>query len=108
MCEDPDRSSVVGWASAGVASGQGQAQAPCRCPRQVLMLVEGATIRTRWLTPREAARLMGLPETYRLPDRVTAALQVAGDGVAVPVVRWLARQILEPALRPGPSILAAE
>ena len=41
---------------------------------------------------------MGLPETYRLPQSVTAALHVTGDGVAVPAVRWLAAQIVEPLL----------
>ncbi len=51
---------------------------------------------------------MGLPETYALPDKATAALMVTGDGVAVPVVRWLAQAVLEPLLSPGPSVLAAE
>ncbi|MDB5441670.1 MAG: DNA-cytosine methyltransferase, partial [Phenylobacterium sp.] len=59
------------------------------------------------LSPREAARLMGLPESYRLPNAATAALQVAGDGVAVPVVRWLAEQLLEPLLSPA-AVIAAE
>jgi DNA (cytosine-5)-methyltransferase 1 len=67
--------------------------------RQVIILVEAGEVRTRLLTPREAARLMGLPDTYRLPKAATAALHVAGDGVAVPAVRWLAQEILEPLLR---------
>jgi DNA (cytosine-5)-methyltransferase 1 len=67
--------------------------------RQVIAVVEGGTVRTRLLSPREAARLMGLPESYRLPGAATSALQIAGDGVAVPVVRWLAQAILEPLLR---------
>ncbi|MDB5498981.1 MAG: DNA-cytosine methyltransferase, partial [Phenylobacterium sp.] len=66
--------------------------------RQVIAVVEDGRVRTRLLTPREAARLMGLPETYRLPTAATSALHVAGDGVAVPVVRWLAQEILEPLL----------
>jgi DNA (cytosine-5)-methyltransferase 1 len=66
--------------------------------RQVIAVVENGRVRTRLLTPREAARLMGLPEAYRLPAAATTALQVAGDGVAVPVVRWLADQLLEPLL----------
>ena len=41
---------------------------------------------------------MGLPESYLLPTTATAALQVAGDGVVVPVVRWLAATVLEPLL----------
>ena len=35
--------------------------------RQFLIEVEGRSIRTRLMTPREAARLMGLPDRYRLP-----------------------------------------
>jgi DNA (cytosine-5)-methyltransferase 1 len=39
---------------------------------------------------------MGLPDDYRLPEPVTAALHVVGDGVVAPVVRWLAAELLEP------------
>ena len=75
--------------------------------RQVIVVVEDGQVRTRLLTSREAARLMGLPETYRLPVAATSALHVAGDGVAVPVVRWLARQLLEPLLG-RTAVMAAE
>ena len=75
--------------------------------RQAIVVVDQGQVRTRLLSPREAARLMGLPEGYRLPSSATAALQVAGDGVAVPVVRWLADQILEPLLAPA-AVIAAE
>jgi DNA (cytosine-5)-methyltransferase 1 len=50
---------------------------------------------------------MGLPESYVLPKTATAALHVAGDGVAAPVVRWLAQEILEPLLR-AEAVMAAE
>jgi DNA (cytosine-5)-methyltransferase 1 len=75
--------------------------------RQVILVVDGGRVRSRLLTPREAGRLMGLPEGYRLPQPATAALHVAGDGVAVPVVRWLASELLEPLLEGG-AMLAAE
>lgn len=75
--------------------------------RQAIVVVDGGEVRSRLLSPREAARLMGLPDSYQLPDGVTAALHVAGDGVAVPVVRWLARELLEPLLAPA-SAMAAE
>lgn len=52
----------------------------------------------RWMTGREAARLMGLPDGYILPKSETQALKLAGDGVAVPVVRWLAETALAPLL----------
>jgi DNA (cytosine-5)-methyltransferase 1 len=66
--------------------------------RQLLLVVEKGQVRSRLLTGREGARLMGLPDSYRLPRTTTAALHVVGDGVAVPVVRHLAQEILEPLL----------
>ncbi len=67
--------------------------------RQVIVAVEAGEVRTRKLTPREGARLMGLPDEHRLPTGDTAALQVLGDGVCAPVVRWLAAHLLEPLLQ---------
>lgn len=66
--------------------------------RQTLLVIENGEVRSRLISPREGARLMGLPEDYWLPKAATGALHVIGDGVAVPVVRWLAAQILEPLL----------
>ncbi|MGF1658679.1 MAG: DNA cytosine methyltransferase [Rubrimonas sp.] len=66
--------------------------------RQTLALVEDGRARTRLLSAREAARLMGLPDDFRLPARYTDAYRVAGDGVAAPVVRFLAESLLEPLL----------
>jgi DNA (cytosine-5)-methyltransferase 1 len=67
--------------------------------RQTILVVEGKKVRSRLLSPREAARLMGLGESYRLPDRYNEAYHVCGDGVCVPVVRHLAERLLEPLLR---------
>jgi DNA (cytosine-5)-methyltransferase 1 len=64
--------------------------------RQLLLFVEGKTLRSRLLSPREAARLMGVPDHYPLPPRQTAALHLVGDGVCVPVVRWLSQHLLAP------------
>jgi DNA (cytosine-5)-methyltransferase 1 len=75
--------------------------------RQFVMVVKGKSVRTRPLSAREGARLMGLSDDYRLPQRATAALHLVGDGVAVPVVRHLAERLLEPLLA-APAILAAE
>ncbi len=69
--------------------------------RQSLVIVEGDTVRSRLLSAREAARLMGLPDAYVLPERYNDAYHLVGDGVAPPVVRHLAEHILEPILRAG-------
>ena len=66
--------------------------------RQTILVVEGKSVRSRLLSPREAARLMGLREDYILPARYNDAYHVCGDGVCVPVVRHIAAHILEPIL----------
>jgi DNA (cytosine-5)-methyltransferase 1 len=68
--------------------------------RQTLLVIEGGEVRSRLLSGREGARLMGLPDTYRLPARANGALHVVGDGVAAPVVRWLSETLLTPLLVP--------
>lgn len=76
--------------------------------RQLLLIADAGAVRSRWLTAREGARLMGLPDDYRLPAGQTAALQVVGDGVCVSVVRHLAAELLEPMLSRPPACAAAE
>lgn len=76
--------------------------------RQFLVVAEGGRVRSRLLTAREGARLMGLPDAYRLPASESGGLKVVGDGVAVPVVRHLAERLLAPLLAPGAAIAAAE
>ena len=75
--------------------------------RQAIVVVEEGVVRSRLISPREAARLMGLPDSYRLPVAATGALHITGDGVAVPVVRWLAGELLEPLLGAGRRQAAA-
>jgi DNA (cytosine-5)-methyltransferase 1 len=70
--------------------------------RQLILVVEGNDLRSRLLSSREAARLMGLPDTYVLPAKYNEAYHLMGDGVAVPVVRFLAQNIIEPILS-GPQ-----
>ena len=53
------------------------------------------------ISARETARLMGLPEDYRLPENHNEAYHLTGDGVVVPVVRHLAQHILEPLIAAG-------
>jgi DNA (cytosine-5)-methyltransferase 1 len=66
--------------------------------RQTILVVEGERIRSRLISARETARLMGLPDDYRLPGAYNDAYHLTGDGVAVDVVRHLARGLFEPIL----------
>jgi DNA (cytosine-5)-methyltransferase 1 len=67
--------------------------------RQTVIVVNGGNVRSRLLAPREAASLMGLPKSYKLPKTYNDAYNLCGDGVAVPVVRFLARTVFVPALK---------
>jgi DNA (cytosine-5)-methyltransferase 1 len=64
--------------------------------RQVILIVEGQSVRARLISARETARLMGLDDSYKLPVSYNEAYHLTGDGVVVPVVRYLAEHILEP------------
>lgn len=77
--------------------------------RQTIIVVDGDKVRTRLISARETARLMGLSDEYRLPKNYNEAYHLTGDGVAVPVVRYLAHYILEPlvGLRPAEAREAA-
>lgn len=47
----------------------------------------------RKLTPREAARLQGFPETFSIPVSDVQAYKQFGNAVAVPAIRSVARQL---------------
>jgi DNA (cytosine-5)-methyltransferase 1 len=64
--------------------------------RQTLVVIEAGRVRSRLMTARETARLMGLADDYRLPGSYSAACKLTGDGVAAPVVRHLAKWLFEP------------
>ncbi|MFZ4690099.1 MAG: DNA cytosine methyltransferase [Polymorphobacter sp.] len=66
--------------------------------RQYVVVTEHGQIRSRLLSPREAARLMGLPDSYILPPRYNDAYHVAGDGLVVPAVSYLAHHVIEAVL----------
>lgn len=76
--------------------------------RQTLLVIERGEVRSRLLTPRETARLMGLDDTYGLPDSDTDAYHLTGDGVPAPVVAWLARTLFEPLLGATAPVLACD
>jgi DNA (cytosine-5)-methyltransferase 1 len=75
--------------------------------KQLLLVTENGHVRLRAVSAREAARLMGLDDNYRLPAAETSALKVVGDGVSVPVVRWLGEHLLAPLATGGSARAAA-
>jgi DNA (cytosine-5)-methyltransferase 1 len=66
--------------------------------RQLILIVDGNEVRSRLISSRETARLMGLPDTYILPSNYNEAYHLMGDGVVVPVVRHIAEHLFEPIL----------
>ncbi len=58
----------------------------------------------RRLTPRECARLMGFPDTFRIPVSDTQAYKQFGNSVAVPVVTAVAKVIKSCLLNPRPGV----
>ncbi|MFM1976840.1 MAG: hypothetical protein RL145_1686 [Pseudomonadota bacterium] len=64
--------------------------------RQFWLVVENGSLKIRPINPREAMRLMGVPDSYHVPTGTLAGLKIAGDGVAVPVVSWLSEHLLAP------------
>lgn len=63
--------------------------------RQVVVLKKGKRLDTRLLTVRETARLMGAPDTFKLPGSYNDGYTAMGDAVALPVSRYLAKHLLE-------------
>jgi site-specific DNA-cytosine methylase len=53
------------------------------------------TGRTRFLRPREIARLMGFADSFRLPPDPRTAYRLLGNSLAVPVVRRLFAEAVE-------------
>jgi DNA (cytosine-5)-methyltransferase 1 len=60
-----------------------------------ILVNQGRNRNPRRLTPRECARLMGYPNSFRIPVSDTQAYKQFGNSVAVPVFREVAR-IMQP------------
>lgn len=67
--------------------------------RQVVVIKRGGQLRSRLITTREAARLMGAPDSYVLPGTYNDGYKAMGDAVAVPVAKWLAKFLLAPLVK---------
>ncbi|MCY4154112.1 MAG: DNA cytosine methyltransferase [Gammaproteobacteria bacterium] len=65
--------------------------------KQFMVTAKNGKVRMRTLTAREYARLQGVPDAYRIAANTERqSLNAFGDAVCVPVVSWIARNILTP------------
>jgi DNA (cytosine-5)-methyltransferase 1 len=70
-----------------------------------ILVWQGENKNPRRLTPRECARLMGFPDTFRIPVSDTRAYKQFGNSVVVDVMKHVAR-LMQPAI--NADILAPE
>lgn len=75
--------------------------------RPRIIVVNGESVRTRLLSVREAATLMGLDEDFNLPDTYHECFRLIGDGVVPAVVKFLSERILEPLARHSSAFVNA-
>jgi len=66
--------------------------------RQILFKAGKGKYRVRLLTPRECARLQGVPDSYRINVSSNKALFGFGDAVCVPVIQWVGENYLLPCI----------
>lgn len=64
--------------------------------KQFLVRAGFGQVRMRALTPREYARLQGVPDDYAIHASPNQAMTAFGDAVCVPAIRWIAQHALEP------------
>jgi DNA (cytosine-5)-methyltransferase 1 len=75
-----------------------------------ILIDQGPRRPPRRLTPRECARLMGFPDTFKIPVSDTRAYKQFGNSVVVPVIREVAqavRPFLAEEVRGQAELLAA-
>ena len=64
--------------------------------KQYVVVRRNGINHARLLTVREAARLMGAPDTYSLPGSYNDGYFAMGDAVVMPVAHFLAERFLQP------------
>lgn len=62
---------------------------------QEILIDQGPNKNPRKLTPRECARLQGFPDNFIIPVSNSQAYKQFGNSVAVPVIRAIAKRIIE-------------
>lgn len=70
---------------------------------EILVYQEGKN--PRRLTPREAARLQGFPEEFKISESDTQAYKQFGNSVAVPVIKAISKSIEKALLEYKPAII---
>jgi DNA (cytosine-5)-methyltransferase 1 len=70
-----------------------------------ILISRGGRKNPRRLTPRECARLMGYPDTFKIPVSDTQAYRQFGNSVVMPVVKRIARSVSKPLNHPSKSKL---
>lgn len=64
--------------------------------KQFLIRAGNHSVRMRTMTPREYARLQGVPDEYPITANGVQALTGFGDAVCVPVISWISQHVLNP------------
>ena len=64
--------------------------------KQFVIVKHNKETHARVLSPREAARLMGAPDTFNLPGTYNSAYKAMGDAVALPVASFVGKYFLMP------------
>lgn len=64
--------------------------------KQFLVMAGNGIIKMRAMTPREYARLQGVPDKYPIKTNGVQALTGFGDAVCVPAFAWIAENVLNP------------
>ena len=62
--------------------------------KQYLVVKKNNEVHARLLTVREAARLMGAPDSFILPGSYNDGYKAMGDAVAMPVARFIGEKFL--------------
>lgn len=64
--------------------------------KQFLIEAGKGQLKMRAMTPREYARLQGVPDSYNISINGVQALTGFGDAVCVPAISWIAQNVLNP------------
>lgn len=64
--------------------------------KQFIIEAGKGQLKMRAMTPREYARLQGVPDTYNISTNGVQALTGFGDAVCVPAISWIAKNVLNP------------